>query len=307
MRPPLNAARLAAPYVASAPYAALTAQRVGTPPAMSLAVSPALLPTCAAGGNAVGLAVAAGAIAIGAQLLLVKLFRASGDRVLTATPGQLVHKLVALTFMVLAGGIGAAAWLHPALAGGSAGLLTVNATTRWLAAVLLGELLLWDIPSAVWIPALRRKDMLLHHVGMAVVAYLAVSAVPMAYGLFYLGFSELSTIPLQVNEIYALAHKNAPDDDQRKPAFAKLRDVFQVAAAGAFVYVRGWSFTRVTVTKFLPDVVAYVSSTMPTLLPKGPLVAMLGLGVGFNALQLYWLWLLIAYMAKNGPGGERPE
>jgi len=27
----------------------------------------------------------------------------------------------------------------------------------------------------------------------------------------------------------------------------------------------------------------------------------------FNALQLYWLGLLVAYTVRNGVGGERPD
>jgi hypothetical protein len=40
---------------------------------------------------------------------------------------------------------------------------------------------------------------------------------------------------------------------------------------------------------------------------RGPLLGH-AIGVGtFNALQLYWLALLIKYTAENGVGGERPD
>ena len=56
--------------------------------------------------------------------------------------------------------------------------------------MVLGELVLWDLPCAIWVRKLRKPDMLLHHVGMAAVALNAMSYAPIFYGVFYLGLIE---------------------------------------------------------------------------------------------------------------------
>ena len=81
-------------------------------------------------------------------------------------------------------------------------------------------------------------------------------------------------------------------------------------AAASFVLVRGLEFTRVTFARFLPDALGVLRAAAGSL-PLAPDVLVLrsfvGFTVGFNALQLYWLGLLVQYTRQQGLGGKRPE
>jgi len=76
------------------------------------------------------------------------------------------------------------------------------------------------------------------------------------------------------------------------------RDLSQLVAALAFIVMRGVEFTRITLTRLAPDVLA----VLPTPAAAGSRVAMraaFGLALGFNALQLYWLWQIVSTMVKK--------
>ena len=92
----------------------------------------------------------------------------------------------------------------------------------------------------------------------------------------------------------------------RLRGLAKWRDLSQIAAALSFVLVRGLEFTRVTVCRFVPEASAALGAATLSLAHRRSLQAMIGFTVGFNALQLYWLYLLVDYTRKSGLGGERP-
>ena len=104
--------------------------------------------------------------------------------------------------------------------------------------MLFGELVLWDLPCAIWIKALRRPDLVIHHVAMAAVAFNAAWLAPIYYGVFYLGLIELSTIPLNIHEYFAhaarVAEANVSPAAASRAALARfraLRDGWQAAAA----------------------------------------------------------------------------
>jgi hypothetical protein len=127
--------------------------------------------------------------------------------------------------------------------------------------MLFGELVLWDLPCAIWIKALRRPDSIIHHFAMAAVAFNAAWLAPVYYGVFYLGLIELSTIPLNVHEYFAhaarAAERNVSPSAASRAAvvrFRALRDGWQAAAAASFVAVRGLLFTLVSARRFFPEI-----------------------------------------------------
>ena len=281
------------------------------------------LPTCSAAGIW-GVAAGAGAVAAASQLGLVAAFRRSNDRILSSAPGYVAHQVVALGFMLFPPCVGCAAWISPAVAAADAAarLLVPIGTTRFLAAMLFGALVVWDLPCSLLVPKLRKTDMIAHHVLMAAVALNGMTFIPMLYGVYYLGVVELSTVPLTLHEFFAHAASVAEGEgatseggeaDERelisKPRrdarLARLRDCPQVAAALGFFFVRGLAFTRVTLLRFVPD--CLTALTMPAAASlRLPLLFMLSSSVAFATLQLYWLSLLIKYTVSSGFGGERP-
>ena len=274
------------------------------------------LPT-ATSGSVWAVAAVSGGAAVAAQLGLVALLRrAKGRPWLSESPGFVAHQAIALVFMAIATAVGAAAWLSPAgwALEPAARFLTPDGTTRFLAAMLFGELVLWDLPCAIWIKQLRRPDSLLHHFAMAAVAFNAMALAPIYYGVFYLGLIEASTLPLNAHEYFAHAARTLeslqpgalPGAERLLRRFRALRDGFQAAAAASFVAVRGVLFTAVSLRRFYPEVAPLLASPAAARL-RGPLWGH-AVSVGaFNALQLYWLGLLVAYTVRNGVGGERPD
>jgi len=219
------------------------------------------------------------------QLLLVAAFKRSGDQALRQSAGYTAHHLIALAFMVIATLVGSAGWLSSSAAAvtASARLLAPNGTARWLAAVLLGELLLWDYPCALFIKKLRAPVMLVHHAGMVATAYL-VMLCPSFYGTFYLGWTELSSIPMQLWEVFGHAHEVATDA-ARKQLLARLRDVSYHVFGALFLLVRILAFTAITARGLLPDIRALLP-TAAAASARTPLIGFMGLSVAFNALML---------------------
>ena len=132
--------------------------------------------------------------------------------------------------------------------------------------MLFGELVLWDLPCAIWIKALRRPDSIIHHFAMAAVAFNAAWLAPVYYGVFYLGLIELSTIPLNIHEYFAHAARAAersvsPSAASRAAVvrFRALRDGWQAAAAFSFVAVRGLLFTLVSARRFFPEILPLIA------------------------------------------------
>jgi len=143
------------------------------------------LPTATAD-SVLAVAGISGGLAIAAQLGLVAVFkRAKGKPWLSEAPGYVAHQAVALVFMAIATLVGTAAWLSPAAWAGTAAtrFLADCGTTRFLGAMLFGELVLWDLPCALWIKQLRRPDSLIHHFAMAAVAFNAAWVAPIFYGV----------------------------------------------------------------------------------------------------------------------------
>ena len=279
----------------------------------ALALPP--LPTCSVA-NVWRLAGWSGGTALVAQLGLSAMFARSSNVEYNRTPGQTAHKVVSLIVMVMVSVVGGLALFTPGSwpTSAAAALIVPDATCRFIAALLLGELLLWDLPTFLWIPKLRkRKDLLYHHVGLAFAVWVTAALAPAYYGLYYFGLSEGSAVPLTLNGYFAAAHdavqEEAPVDEKRLARLAKLRDSFQILAALCFVVFRSIGFTWFTFCKLLPQTVELLRPPISAaaLALATPLKLHCVIAVSFNLLQFYWLLLLVKYTIATGLGGEIPE
>lgn len=248
-------------------------------PAMSIAV-----PTCTSAGVAT-VAAAAGGITLLSQISLWALFKRSKDPVLSSAPGYTAHQVVALILMILVTTLGFASWLSPPAAAATAvgRLLAPTDSARWLGALLLGALVAWDIPTCLKISRLRKPDMLIHHFGMAAVALIGCVWLPTRYGLYYMGVVELSSVPLTVfswaEAAVELSTTGANDDDKlpaaRREALRWLRDTSRTVAAAAFIAMRAFDFTRVTLTRFVPDALSVLSMSTTSAAFRWPIQFMI--------------------------------
>jgi hypothetical protein len=256
-----------------------------------------VLPLCEPGEFA-GIALVSGAIGAFLQLALYLIFRRSKHPVLMRSPGYSAHSVVACGFMLGASIIGTVGWLNPPVVAATAGgrLLVPSDSARWLAAVVFGMLVGWDLPSSLAIKPLRKVDGLLHHIGMAFVAGVGGTTLPMHYGLFFLGACELSSVPLTIFHQTSKACEIAEQDDDfpdiRLKHLGQLRDTSKVIFAASFLIVRTVWFTRVALFGYVRDAL----DVLPTDAATGSrftIYSMLGAIVPFVGLQLYWSWLIL--------------
>jgi hypothetical protein len=311
----------------------------------SLAVT---LPTCAPN-NVLRLALISGLLGLVAQWCLTLLFSSriihrlnqravdkSGDATHVATDatttkatalqsaGYMAHSLIALLLMGTVSFMGIVGWWFRGHGTNLASHLTPwtrlvapNDSCRWMAAVLLGFLTLWDIPTSLYIGALRKPDVLIHHGVMAVTAATAAWIIPMSYVYFYFGVVELSSLPLIVYDQLCQWTSGAKTDDSRtepavEPTVDRLilwRDRIQILTAFAFTWIRAILFPLVTFGQFLPDVEKVLSfqafaAPTPTLIPTATTLRALRYAkwacIGFTILQLYWFAAnLVAPLARG--------
>jgi hypothetical protein len=216
-------------------------------------------------------------------------FRRSNNRILQRSAGFTAHHIIALLFMIVATAVGFAGWFSPSAATASAAarVLVADGTARWLSAMLLGELLLWDFPCSLFIPKLQVPVIIGHHVGLLATAALACVA-PLYWGTFYLGWAELSNIPLQLIDTLEHAQGVAAEVDAPAATARRLRawrDAIWPFFCASFLLVRVIGFTAVTARGLYPDIL----SALPTAgALRAPLLGFLGLGSAFNALMLFW-------------------
>lgn len=256
-------------------------------------------------------AAASGVVAVAAQLTLLTVFKRSKDKAVSSTPGILAYRIVALFFTLALTVIGGALFLNPGRwpAGAAVAMLAPEGTVRFLGALLFGELVMWDLPCAVWIPTLRRPDYLLHHIGLAIgPALVAMRFMPLFYYAWYIGLSEASSVFLALNEIFANLHDNVErtgQDERRVARLAGWRDSFQIGAAASFVAVRvaGWAWVCWLLLRDTLAVLPLAASHGV----RGFLRLQLGMALAFYALQLFWFAKLVAYTLSSGLGGRIPD
>ena len=254
------------------------------------------LPACAAGG-AVPVAITAGAAGLLAQLGLTAAFRAVADPILAEAPAYTAHQVVSFCLMLFVSVFGLAGWLAPPASAATAmgRLLAPANSARWLGALCLGMLVAWDIPTCLAVQKLRKPDLLAHHFGMAAVALVGAFFLPTRYGFYYLGVAELSSVPMtvfdQAERAVEIAAKSDAVDAARRQRLRATRDASRLVAALVFIAVRAVDFTRVTLTRFVPDALSVLASGEAAL--RWPLQFMVVSSVGFVGLQIYWFSLFM--------------
>ena len=118
---------------------------------------------------------------------------------------------------------------------------------------------------------------------------------PTRYGFYYLGVAELSSVPMtvfdQAERAVEIAAKSDAVDAARRQRLRATRDASRLVAALVFIAVRAVDFTRVTLTRFVPDALSVLASGEAAL--RWPLQFMVVSSVGFVGLQIYWFSLFV--------------
>ena len=93
-------------------------------------------------------------------------------------------------------------------------------------------------PTSFLVWRLRKPDALVHHVAMAAVAGVGALALPVHCGVFYLGVSELSSLPLLAYDQLSAMTEGDDEGVDTRATLIRLQEAFIVAAAPACAIVR---------------------------------------------------------------------
>lgn len=260
------------------------------------------LPVCASRAATWPLALQAGAIALTLQVVLGQLLARRPSGVLRDTADYTAHSIVALGLMILLSSVGVRGWWYGTVSPvGVDRLLAGSPEGRWMAAVVLGCFVGWDIPTSLQVKALRKPDVVVHHAVMAVLAGLGCTVLPMHYIFYYFGVVELSSIPLilydQVThwkDTLANQTKTTTEKDTiTQGPLESIQSVLGVVAALAFTTVRVVSFTQVTLLHFLPDCRSALATAVLSSAQRWTIRFLMVACGGFTMLQWYWFSQMI--------------
>lgn len=265
---------------------------------------------CDSNEEAYRVALMSGMMAMATQLIIYFLCVAlSGSfTALKGKGGFVAHQIIAGFYMILLFVVGSSPWflednlmsLDSGFDGSSQRLLQVHATSRWCCAVVVGELVLWDIPCALIVPSLQDPLMLGHHVVMAAVAYVSAFHIPSAYCLFFFGVVELSSIPLAIVDFFH-PQKGLPKLLEEYSILRTVNEISRITFALLFMVVRAVYFPRIVIFHLLPDVFTVWSKVT---VEKVPLIVIVVSAVGLTILQLYWALLIGKQVVKLVAGEE---
>lgn len=246
-----------------------------------------------------------------AQCVLWLLFTyALGDGPWRREPGFTAHQVVCFPLMIYLTYMGIANF------GASAERFATPASRVFephpvgitMTKIVLGELLLWDIPTGLLVKSLREPLMLAHHVGMALTAAVGLYPLFSYYALFFYGVIEISGIFLSLVDVFHPKHKAWCDYLERAPALGAVNNAARLVFVALYFSVRAALFPYVVATQVVPDTYAVLQLPEAERLPKAPLICVIPvLGVLFSLLQCYWGTLLYAQVKKVLRGGERKD
>lgn len=177
-----------------------------------------------------------------------------------------------------------------------------------LSQFVFGMMFFWDLPCGIFTPALNDTAMLLHHIGMLLVAWTALGGlsdgVPILghYAPFFFGVIEVSSFPLILVDLFHPKHKpwHAYLTNQAPSWMAGLNDGCRIFFALSFLVLRAAYFPYVCYRLVIPDLLELRRLPMDqrqgvTNLPLNTMVVFCSL---FSALQMHWGFLIVRQIVK---------
>jgi len=241
------------------------------------------------------LALQVGLACIAAQGVLTLLFaKVLPDGFWARKPGFLAHQIIALPMMIIVAIIGTRAWFTDSgLATAEARIYDRAPAAETLCAILLGELVLWDIPLTL-LPSIYSHASMGHHIGLAALAAICLSPYMQFYAPFFAGVIEISSVPLQVVDFFH--PKNYADLLSAHPLLHTLNAIARAFFILSFVALRTIWFPIVMFAQVFPDLFSLLPHAGTA---KGAmLIVAMAFGLSFTVLQLYWSLLLFKQVHK---------
>jgi len=203
--------------------------------------------------------------------------------------------------------VGVQAWLlaPPEIAGYGATarsrVLEEHPIGSVLSQIVLGELLLWDIPCSLFVADLREGLMVAHHIGMAIVASSSTRPLFSFYATFFFGAIEVSGVPLSIVDLFHPKHKHWAEYEKTAPRFAAVNEAARICFAAAYLPLRACYFPWVVAMHAIPDILEVINQIPADERPHAPDLALYGVitfGVAFSVLQIYWGVLVFKQVLK---------
>ena len=245
-----------------------------------------------------GVLFSAGIACATAQCVLWLLFSlALGDGPWRREPGFTAHQVVCFPLMVYLTYLGLANFGSTSpLATPASRVFEPRPVGTLMTKMVLGKLLLWDIPTGLLVKTLREPLMVAHHVGMALTAALGLYPLFSYYALFFYGVIEVSGIFLSLVDIFHPKHQAWCDYLDTAPTLSAINNAARIVFVAAYFGVRAALFPYVVATQVLPD--AYAVLQLPDAEHRGVhpvLICVIPVfGALFSLLQCYWGTLLYA-------------
>ena len=149
------------------------------------------------------------------------------------------------------------------------------------AGVLHGQLPIVEFCRLALIPQYRTVPLLLHHATTALLSFLSTTPYLQSYSLFYIGISEISSIPLAIVDVNKLV------DLDRKNLVVIAKAVFAVL----FILLRVVMWTAVNASFYRDMVSLSVLDAYSILFVTS--------NVGLTGLQYYWASKIVKSARKN--------
>jgi len=258
-----------------------------------------------------GLSLSVGAACAMAQCVLWLLFTfALGDGPWRREPGFTAHQVVCFPLMIYLTYLGLTNFGDaPSFATPAIRVFESHSVGTAMTKIVLGELLLWDIPTGLLVKSLRDPLMVAHHVGMALTAAVGLYPLYSYYALFFYGVIEVSGIFLSFVDVFHPKHPAWCAYLETAPVLRALNAAARLAFVAAYFGVRVALFPFVVATQVLPD--AFAVLQLPDAERRGAHPALLCVipvfGVLFSLLQCYWGTLLYAQVVKVLRGGGQAD
>eukprot|EP00548_Thalassiothrix_antarctica_P005740 CAMPEP_0194142644 /NCGR_PEP_ID=MMETSP0152-20130528/11872_1 /TAXON_ID=1049557 /ORGANISM="Thalassiothrix antarctica, Strain L6-D1" /LENGTH=187 /DNA_ID=CAMNT_0038841679 /DNA_START=363 /DNA_END=926 /DNA_ORIENTATION=- len=183
-----------------------------------------------------------------------------------------------------------------------------------MAQFCMGSMLFWDIPVGMMSNGMGNNTIMhLHHIGFFCVAAISIGlfspdGMPLgaaSYAPFFFGCIELSSIPLQIVDLFH--PKRSPDwyeYSKNSKFLCSLNDVCRTLFALSFLVVRGMMWPYVIGTGAIPD---YWETSVKYPQYVIPCRIMVTMAFSFTILQSYWAILVLKQIIKIVMGKNNDE
>jgi len=180
----------------------------------------------------------------------------------------------------------------------------------FMAQFCVGSMLVWDIPVGLMSDGMGDLIMHVHHVGFFLMAASTMGYfsngehLGSAYAPFFFGCIELSSIPLQIVDLFHPKQKVWYAYLNKYPILQSINDMCRVLFALFFVLTRMLAFPYISLTGAIPDFWQASKDRPEFALPCQAVVVV---NILFIILQLYWGILIVKQISKALLGGKKEE